>query len=84
MTDTNSLFYEIKADDFFKDLYDKDSTFKNMFDNSNFSKTNLISLMKLIKLIENWNVKIVINTWSFVAWEENFMLLDIQVKIQKY
>jgi len=38
MTHTDSLFYEIKTDDVFKDLYDKDSKFRNMFDNSNFSK----------------------------------------------
>ena len=40
MTDTDSLFYEIKSDDGFKDLYDKDSKFRYMFDNSNFNKTN--------------------------------------------
>ena len=40
MTDTDSLFYEIKTDDVYKDLFGEDSKFKNLFDVSNFKKTN--------------------------------------------
>ena len=50
MTDTDSLHYEIKTDDVFKDLYDKDSKFRNMFDNSNFNKTNPYFLNKNNKI----------------------------------
>ena len=40
MTDTDSLFYEIKTDDFYKDLFGKDSEFKDVFDTSNFKQDN--------------------------------------------
>ena len=40
MIDTDSLFYEIKTDDVYKDLFGEDSKFKNLFDVSNFKKTN--------------------------------------------
>ena len=32
MTDTDSLFYEIKTDDVYEDLFGKDSKFKELFD----------------------------------------------------
>ena len=35
MTDTDSLFYEIKTDDVYKDLFGEDSKFKSPFDVSN-------------------------------------------------
>ena len=38
MTDTDGLFYEIKTDDVYKDLFGEDSKFKNLFDVSNFKK----------------------------------------------
>ena len=40
MTDTDILFYEIKTDDVYKDLFDEDGKFKNLFDVSNFKKAN--------------------------------------------
>ena len=40
MTDTESLFYEIKSDDFYKDLFGENSKFKHYFDTSNFKETN--------------------------------------------
>ena len=48
MTDTDSLFYEIKNDDVYKDLFGEDSIFKNLFDVSNFKKQTLI-IQKSIK-----------------------------------
>ena len=38
MTDTDSLFYEVKTDDVCKDLFGEDSKFKDLFDVSNFKK----------------------------------------------
>jgi len=38
MTDTDSLFYEIKTDDVYEDLFGENS--KDYFDTSNFKKTN--------------------------------------------
>ena len=40
MTDTDSLFYEIKTDDVYKDLFGENSKCKNCFDTSNFNKAN--------------------------------------------
>ena len=40
MTDTDSLFYEIKTDDVYKDLFGENSKCKDYFDTSNFKKTN--------------------------------------------
>ena len=40
MTDTESLFDEIKAKDVYKDLFEEDSKYKKLFDASNFKKTN--------------------------------------------
>ena len=34
------MFYEIKTDDAYKDLFGEDSKFKNLFDVSNFKKRN--------------------------------------------
>jgi len=42
MTDTDSLFYEIKTDDVYKDLFGEDSKFINLFDVSNLKKQTLI------------------------------------------
>ena len=42
MTDTDSLFYEIKTDDVYKDLFGEDSKLKNLFDVSNLKKQTLI------------------------------------------
>ena len=38
MTDTDSLFYEIKTDNVYKDLFGEDSKYKKLFDTSNFKK----------------------------------------------
>ena len=40
MTNTDSLFYEIKTIDVYKDLFGENSKFKNLFGVSNFKKTN--------------------------------------------
>ena len=40
MTDTDSLFYEIKTDDVHKDLFGENNKFKHYFDTSNFNKAN--------------------------------------------
>ena len=40
MTDTDSLFYEIKTDDVYEDLFGKDSKYKDVFDTSNFKQDN--------------------------------------------
>jgi len=40
MTDTDSLFYEIKTDDVYKDLFGENSKYKHYLDTSNFAKTN--------------------------------------------
>ena len=39
MTDTDSLFYEIRADDVYEDLFGENSKCKDYFDTSNFTKT---------------------------------------------
>ena len=38
MTDTDSLFYEIKTDDVYKDLFGKNSKCKHYFDTSTLKK----------------------------------------------
>ena len=40
MTDTNSLFYEIKNNDVYEDLFGENSKCKDYFDTSNFKKIN--------------------------------------------
>ena len=40
MTDTDSLFYEIKTNDVYENLFGKDSKFKELFDTSNFKIIN--------------------------------------------
>ena len=78
MIDTDSLFYEIKADDVFKDLFDEDIKFINMIDNSNFSKTNPYFYNENNK--ENGKLKCENSdkiTKVFLAWEVNVMLSDI-------
>ena len=43
-TDTDSLFYEIKTDDVYKDLFGENSKFKHYFDTSNLKKNKSILL----------------------------------------
>ena len=38
VTDTDSLFYEIKTDDVYKNLFGENSKYKDYFDTSNFEK----------------------------------------------
>ena len=40
MTDSDSLFYEIKTDDVYEDLFGENSKCKDYSDTSNFTKTN--------------------------------------------
>ena len=40
MADTDSLFYEIKTDGVYEDLFGENSKCKDYFDTSNFMKTN--------------------------------------------
>ena len=52
VTDTDSLFYEIKTQDVYEDLLEKHSRYKNIFDTSNFKNQIQIILRNIRKKME--------------------------------